>query len=365
MATKAPLVSDLPVPPGEFLAETLEALGLSQAEAARRMGRPVQALNEIVKAKKEITPETALQLERVLRVPAHVWLGLESAYRQALARRADTRRLAKEVSLVAVFPYAAMVKLGWISGARDGIGRVVSLLQFFGVSSLSRAPAMAAQAAYRVGAPRRSQARPSEHALGAWLRRGELEAMRIETRLFDEERLGKTLPELRRLTTETSDDWAQLLQERLATCGVALVLVPHLPATRAHGAARWLSSRKALVQMSIRGRWADIFWFSLFHELGHVLLHGRKETFIEWADGARSRQEAEADAFARDVLIPSEVFDCFVRQNPRPSAGSVETFARQVGIDPGIVVGRLHHDGRLPHSHLNHLRRQLTLVGER
>ena len=87
--TAAPrLHSDMPIPPGEFLREHLDETGMSQAELARRLGRPRQAVNEIIRGKKAITAETALQLERVLSTPAHIWLGLELEYRLVLARNA-------------------------------------------------------------------------------------------------------------------------------------------------------------------------------------------------------------------------------------------------------------------------------------
>src|SRR3990170_182510 len=104
MATKEQVVSDLPIPPGEFLAETLETLNLTQTELARRMDRPVQAINEIVRGTKEITPETAIQLERVLGIPAHIWLGLETEYQHTKARLEDRRRLQAEAKLADRFP---------------------------------------------------------------------------------------------------------------------------------------------------------------------------------------------------------------------------------------------------------------------
>jgi HTH-type transcriptional regulator/antitoxin HigA len=111
--------------------------------------------------------------------------------------------------------------------------------------------------------------------------------------------------------------------------------------------------------MSLRGRWADIFWFSLFHELGHLLLHGRTPLFVEWDDDAHDARENQADVFARDHLISPKEWAAFLGAHRRPSTDAIEAFARRVGIAPGIVVGRLHHEERLPHSDLNGLRRQL------
>jgi HTH-type transcriptional regulator/antitoxin HigA len=92
MATSARAWPDIAIPPGELLAETLEALGLTQADLARRAGRPAQAINEIIRGTAEITPETARQLEGALGVPAHVWTRLEGDYRHNQARL-ETRRV--------------------------------------------------------------------------------------------------------------------------------------------------------------------------------------------------------------------------------------------------------------------------------
>src|SRR5262245_57087475 len=130
MATEPKIFSDLPIPPGELLSETLESLNLSQAEVARRMDRPVQAINEIARGTKEITPETAIQLERVLGVPSHIWLGLETEYQHARARREDRKRLEGEVDRTKNFPCAALERLGWIPKTRDPVKRAEHLLSF-------------------------------------------------------------------------------------------------------------------------------------------------------------------------------------------------------------------------------------------
>jgi HTH-type transcriptional regulator / antitoxin HigA len=344
------LVSDLAVPPGELLIETLEKLNLTQAELSRRMGRPAQAINEIVRGTKEITAETAIQLERVLGVPAHIWLGLEAEYQHAKARLEDRARLQAEAELASRFPCADLVKLGWMRKATNATERVSHLLEYFGVGSLH--VLREAAASYRVS--RSYMAQPE--ALAAWLRKGDVEAQKISTRPFSEQRLRGFLPELRGMTVKTSDGFEQRIKAGLADCGVALVLLPHLRKTHAHGATRWLTSDKALIQLSLRGKKADIFWFTLFHEIGHLLLHGRRDVFIEQDDRGKSLAEDEADAFARDELIAPDAFREFVRASPRPSRSEVVRFGQKQGVAPGIVVGRLQHEGCVPHSELNELR---------
>ena len=346
------LVSDLPIPPGELLEETLDTAGLSQAELARRMGRPVQAINEIVRGAKEITAETAIQLERVLRVPAHIWLGLEAEYQHTKARLEDRKRLQAEAGLARRFPCRAMRRLGWLKRTMDSVGEVEALLDFFGVSTLE-AVVDAEAAAYRL-----SKSRPAEpEALAAWLRKGVLSAQQVETSPFDEQRLRDLVPELRSMTRAEPAEFEPTVKRALASCGVALVLLPHLPKTSAHGAMRWLTQDKALIQLSLRGSWADIFWFTLFHELGHVLKHGRRAVFIEWSDGEhQDDHEREADQFAADALIPRKAYQAFLESKPILSAATVAAFADQQGVAPGIVVGRLQHERKLPYSVLNSVR---------
>lgn len=345
MATESMLVSDVPIPPGEYLSEVIGELGMNQTELAQRMGRPVQAISEIVSGAKAIVPETALQLERVTGVPAHVWTNLESQYRLILARRQDEKSIAAQVSLVADFPYRDLVRLGLVAGTRQPAQRVKELCRFFGVVSLRQIQTVDDYApAFRAGV-----GKTSGNALAAWLRMATLTAIQLETAPFDRKRLQAEIPDLRRLTLAEPARFQAELKQRLASLGIAFVIQPHLPKTCVHGATFWLTQDKAVIVMTIRGSWADVFWFSFFHELGHVLRHGKREVFLE--DGPYKKRKAdletEADAFARDVLIPPVEYSAFVAHGDY-SQTSITRFAEKIAIHPGIVTGRLQHDRVLP-----------------
>jgi HTH-type transcriptional regulator / antitoxin HigA len=358
MATEMRRSSDLAISPGELLAETLQALGLKQAELARRTGRPVQAINEIVKGTKEITPETALQFERVLGVPAHIWTRLEADYRQGVARLHDRKRIeGHEVPLARQFPYREMAAHGWVPDVKNWLDRTIALLQFFRVSSLAHARERELEAAWR----RSANVAASRHALRAWLMSGERDAEALQVAPFGRDVLAETIPELRSLTRETPSIFCPRMTKLLAGCGIAVVFVKHLPRTGVQGATQWVG-RKAVVQLSVRYKWADIFWFSLFHELGHLLLHQHKGVFVNPSSGEKSDREREADVFASDALIPQAKYKRFVAGRSVFLADHVESFAREIEIHPSIVVGRLQHDSLLPHSHLNDLRPRFDIV---
>jgi len=347
---------DVALLPGELLADELEARGMTQAELARRTGRPVQAINEIIKGKKEITPKTALELERVLGTPAYVWLNLERDYRFNKARLADLKRLSAQVENARKFPYREMANLGWVEDTRDPIERVRELLKYFGVARLS-AVTQVHSAAYRKSRTRNA----SPEALAAWLRKGEIDAADVKTKPFDAQKLKAALPRIREMTKWPPEEFQQPLCDVCAECGVALVFVPHLPKTHANGAVRWLTKDTALVQLSVLHRYDDIFWFSLFHELVHILRHGKRAVFIEGKGMKRTDEEREADRFAADTLIPPDAFEHLQMLEPY-SRVRVKAFARQIGVAPSIVVGRLQHEGLLSHRHLKDLRTKFAIT---
>ena len=348
MTTNNHHTSDLAIPPGEYLQEVIDDLGLSQTELAERMGRPVQAINEIIRGEKAITPETAIQLGDVTGVPCHIWNGLEAEYRLILAQQRDRERLASEATLVGEFPYPQIAKLGLLKPTRDLAERVMELRRFFGVASLYNLETVDDyQPAFRQG----KGGKASPHALIAWLRMAEIAAKAVECAAFKAGALKAALPEIRGLTREEPDVFLPMLRGLLAGCGVAFILLPHLPKTYAHGATFFLGDKAVLV-MSIRGAWADVFWFGLFHEIGHILLHSKRQRFLEndATDPALQRQEDEANDFACDALLPRQRFQAFVASGefgPRP----IQAFADDIGIAPGIVTGFLQHRRHVAYSY--------------
>jgi HTH-type transcriptional regulator/antitoxin HigA len=356
MATNQEIYSDLPIRPGEYLEEVIEDLGMSKDELAKRMNRPAPKLSAIFKGDKAITPDTALQLEKVVGVPAHVWTGLEAEYRLVLARRhrdQEQKRLKNESHLVERFRYADLAKLGVVAKKSRTTEKALELEKFFGVASLSTVLDLRRyKAAFRTG-----KGDISPEAVAAWLRMGEVQAQRLRCAPFHLKRLSNSLKDVRAMTLLLAEDFQESLRRLLMECGVALVLCPHLPGTYAHGATFWLGRQKAVAMMTLRYKWADIFWFSLFHELGHILLHNRQAVVLEGDDIDPEKKliEEEADRFAADTLIPPGDYKAFV-DNGRFFAQDIERFAAQMGISRGIVTGRLQKEGRIKPSWHNDLR---------
>ena len=349
--------ANAPVPPGETLLEVLQFLKMSQKELAERMGRPLKLVNEIVKGKSSITTETALQLERVFGKgkEATFWLQLEAGYQEALARESEREELSSETEVAKSYPYKEMVKNGWVEDAPTSLDQTHNILSFFGVNSFSNVveKRLFEPVAYRMS----TKKKVDNFALEAWLRQGTLDAQQIETATFSKDILETKIPLIRALNLEKPEVFAEKIKEHLAEAGVSFVVTRGLTNVPVNGAARWLSGDKAVIQLSLYGVKADKFWFSLFHEIGHILLHGKRFSSVD-LDGSKSLAdviEAEANEYSRNVLIPLASYRDFIRTNDFGEP-AITSFAREMGILPGIVVGRLQIEDKIPFNKSNHLK---------
>jgi len=344
-------------PPGDTIQDALEELGMSQVEFAERTGFSKKHVNGLIKGNVAITAETALKLESVLGAPAAFWLRREMEYRADLARKKMLDEASKHTDWLKEFPLADMAKFGWIRRhPRDKPRQVIELLHFFGVASVDAwsehvgklAPAFRASDKF---AKKRG-------AVLAWLRRAEVEAQALRLAPFDREALLGAIPKLRELTNEVDPQvFVPRMQEICARCGVAVVFVPAPKGCPASGATWWASPERAVLALSLRYKTNDHLWFAFFHELGHLLKHGKKLRFIEGngLDGLDADKEQEADTFASKALIPDPSI-LKELSSGAVSAAQVKSVAKRIGVAAGIVVGRLQHDGIIPYSHLNGLK---------
>jgi len=351
---------DYATPPGATLLEVLEDQGMSQAELARRTGLSTKHISQISTGRAPISIEVALKLERATGVPARVWNNLESRYREQLARTDEQKRLEQEIGLLDELPIASMVSRGLLTRRVPPTQRLREVFAFFGVTD-SRALRLTWKTT--LGDFRKSRSHDSdEWAVAVWLRLGEIEANGIDTNPYDSTQFLSTLEAVRSLTREPDpQSWHPHLVHMCAESGVVVSVVDEIPGARTHGAARWLTPNRALIQLSIRYKWSDIFWFTFFHEAKHVLDQAKRSIVLEakGPDSDRSDTEMAADRFAADFLIPPT----HARQLPAlQSESAVRSFASMLGIHPGIVVGRLQHDQLWPYSRGTALRERLQLA---
>jgi HTH-type transcriptional regulator/antitoxin HigA len=274
--TTYPYDPDYAVPPGRTLQETIDALGLDQRELAQRTGLSAKHVNQVIKGVASITPDTAIRLERVTGVPAHLWNKLEANYREQLARLAEKPHLERDLDWLETIPTKELVRRGKLAPHRDRVSLFETVLRFFGVANL---------AAWKEGwqspqfAFRKSQAFVGQTgALATWLRLCELAAAEVRCQPYSKSRFVEALKAIRELTSCDPERFVPAMVERCAAAGVALVLVPEIKGAPVSGAAKWLTARKAMIGLNLRGKSNDRFWFSFFHEAGHLLVDSKKQT---------------------------------------------------------------------------------------
>ena len=340
-------IPDYLVTPGEVLESYLEHAGLTQTSLAERTGLAKKTINEIIKAKSAITPETALLFERTLNRPAHFWSNLERQYKEDKIRLADKIQLEKHLDWLKHFPISKMVKLGWIEKSNIKIQQLESLLHFFAVASPEVWKNIWGRELH-VDFRKTESSNKNIGVISAWLRQGEIVAQTRNCAQFNKDKFKNSLKEIRNLTTEEPNIFIPKLEAICAACGVAIVFVPALSKLGIYGATRWFNN-KYIMQLSLYGKSNDQLWFTIFHEACHILKHSNRELFIE-GDRPENETEKEADIFAQDILIPPEKLKQFIALHYKPGIYEIEQFAKEIGIAPGIVVGRLQRDSVIPWS---------------
>lgn len=328
---------DFAVPPGETLKETMHSLEMTLRELSARTGLTQQTLIRIFNGKQIISYETANKLELVTNVPASFWNNLEAQYREQIARIKEKERLEADLEWLKNIPTQELILREYIKPREEDTSLLRDVLKFYGVSSVSawneiwENPKVAAKRSLCF------ETRPG--AASAWIRMGELEAQEIKCEPFNKHSFVDVLPEIRKLTVESTEVFLPIMKQLCAKAGVAFSLVREMKKVPWNGATKWLNPHKVMILLNIRGKGEDHFWFSFFHEAGHVLHDNKKDLLIN--DGTHDDvREVRADKFAAETLIPSRYNSVISQIRSRKQVLEV---AKELHISPGIVVGRYHH----------------------
>ncbi|CAO3428600.1 ImmA/IrrE family metallo-endopeptidase [Azospirillum argentinense] len=345
------------VPPGATIAAILSARSLSRERFAESLGESVELVHRLLLGLESVDSDLATRLSRCLGSSQAFWLAREAQYRSDSERIRGHETAIVRDSWVKQFPVRDMVALGWIPNVRSLTDAAVECLKFFGVPDVStwqtRYGGASSSAAFRMSA----SAKTSPGAVTVWLRWAELIADRTPCDHWDPDVFRMRLQEVRRLTWQKDPTtFLPILRRLCAEAGVAVVVARTPKGCPASGATRFLSPHKAMMVLSFRYRSDDQFWFTFFHEAGHILLHGPNALFLEDESEATTDEEIEANEFAEANLIPPS--RAAELQTLRLERDAILRFARSVGVAPGIIIGQLQHQKRVPPERLNWLKRR-------
>ncbi len=349
--------------PGQTLGRKIQELEMSVKEFAVRTSKPEKTIIAVLKGSSSITPDMAVAFENVTRIPAHFWMARQRKYDEAVAREKIEEKLKESISWAEMFPLSQMVKYGWIEKVKEKSEKVKGVLQFFALSSseawYNYYMNQQLKVAFRISLCTIKE----PYAISAWLRQGERQAEEVSLSIdFSEKLLREKLSEMKQLMANKPNNWHIILQNICASCGVKLIYTQSLSKAPINGATRWIAGKYPVIQMSGRHKRYDIFWFSFFHEIGHLLLHGKKEIFLENIDYDDKIQlkEQEADDFASKLVL-QKVEENEIIANKEYNQKTIKYYAEKFGTHHSIIVGRLQHNKIIPFNCDFHLLDKIDL----
>jgi len=357
MTKKYKLETNYAIHPGVTLREKLEELQITPKEFAIRTGKPIKTISNVLNGKSSITPEMSVQFEKVLNIPANFWMAKQANYNEYVAREKEKEELTEAIEWSKKFPYNDLAKLGYVAFTKDAKEKAKNLLSFFNISKSKAWEEIYINQQVPVFFRISLKESKNPHSLSAFLRIGEIEASKIVAPSFKKAKLREILKNLKDIMYKESENFLEKIKEYSLSAGVKIIFTPGLPNTAINGVVRWLNDNP-VIQITDRFKRYDIFWFSLFHEFGHILLHSnKKDIFLEEIENTKikSKEEVEADKFAEEFLLSHENYNKTIDElnslpdkNPSKILNIIKDYAKLFKTHKDIIIGRiLFHDKSL------------------
>ena len=339
------LSREMIIHPGDTLKEILEERDMSQKELSLRTGFSGKHISTVLNGENNISVSFAKKLEYALNIDAEFWMNLQNQYDKELIEFDELHSISeKEVSIFKslknIFSY--IVEKGFISDVKQKEQNILELRKFFNVSNLDSIPSIVSAGAFRA----QTSVNYDPYVLFAWLKICESLSEKIETEYVPQEKQIEKLlalcPKIKELSLLSQEKFIIELQNYFSSCGIAFVIIPAFEGAPVQGFIKTNQDGKTTIGMTFRQKRADIFWFTLFHEIGHFINGDSKQKFIDF-ESVENTRETKADNFAQKMLLDSSEYSQFVNEN-NISLKRIISFAESQNVAPSIVIGRLQHD---------------------
>lgn len=336
--------------PCETLNEKLEELGMSRKEFALRTGKPEKTIIAVLKGESSITSEMAILFENITRIPAHFWINKQARYNEYKARLKRKQDVENAEEWTKRFPYAEMAKNDWVPKTRILNEKTINLFEYFGVSTHEAWENLYMKSKLKVAAYASLIHTQEPEAISAWLRQGELQADQIEAPEFNKKEFQNVLPKIKTIMANHPIDFFSQLQDLCLQAGVKVFYTPKMPKAPISGSTRRIKDTP-VIQLTARYRQNDRFWFTFFHEAGHILLHGKKYISLENVNFSEADpvKEQEAHNFAEDWTFSKQEEEEVISAAPL-SQEDIINFAKKFNTHPAMIIGRLQHMELIPFS---------------
>ncbi len=348
--------------PGYYLKELIEEMQITQDEFAKRLGTTGKNLSELLNGKTKLSDELAMNLSIMLGTSVDVWLNLQKTYDKKIIEIEYNKRMDKEAETIPLIDYTFFVVNKFTQVGITTKDKAIELLKFLGITSFDSLK----RPNYLVKHRATINSTEEKHILNSniWVQTALNVSGNIKTDVYNSKKLKDHLQEIRSMTLQMPVDFLPRLEAIFSSCGIAFVILPYLKNSQIYGAVKWVDKDRVILILNDRGKSADTFWFSLFHEIGHVLQEKLTMLIIDSKDTnldeINKTLEDEADKFAQNILIPKEKYRNFIN-NGNYSRLAIIQFAIEIGIHPGIVVGRMQKEKYIEYKSLNNLKQKCTI----
>ena len=343
--------------PGYYIGEVIEDSGMTQVEFAKRLDITPKNLSELIHGKTSMSRKVAKNLAAMLGTSVEVWLELQKTFDAKLIEIDRLKAEETELFYLSKFRYSFFQTVGDLKPTKKKTEQLGELLSFLKVSSLKLLEDPDFIVQYRRTASNHEDA---VFISNLWVQTIYTLGAKQPTEKYTKKSLTEAIDKLRSFNHRNPGDVLDEMKAILARAGVALVVIPSLSRSGIFGATKWIGRDKAIVGLTDRRKSADTFWFSLFHELAHVLEYRTKQTYVLTEDSQADEIETQADDFAKDILIPNKSYDHWIKEKVF-TEDDVIAFAKASDVHPGILVGRLQKEGLIGYRHLNHLKMKFSL----
>lgn len=348
--------------PGYYISDIIDDMEITQDEFAKRCDLTAKNLSQIINGKAKITNEIAQKLSIMFGTSAEMWLNLQAKYEAKVAEIEIQKKIDEQKKIFVMLDYKYFVNNSLIQSKTKTEDKIIQLCEFFRISSLKQLIIPDLSANFRNSS--KTQEEKNIVNNNAWLETAIRIGQQKDVAEYDASKLKEYLSEIRKMTTQLPEQFVPRLNQIFSECGVIFIMLPKMKNANINGVVKWISNNKALLAINDRYAYADSFWFSLMHEIKHILQHKTSQVMISYENGIdelNEKLESEADEFARDFLIPKKEYDKFISASDF-SRIAICNFAEKISIHPGIVVGRLQKDRLIEYSFFKELKIKYKII---
>ena len=330
--------------PGEFIKDSLEAMEMTSKEFSMRTGISERTLSAVLNGNGNITFDIAFKLACFFDNSITFWTNLQTQYDMYLKSQAIQDDLQSDYKLFKKIK-SYLLEYGYIDESDSKDDAIYKTRKLVGVNKLTL---LTEKDSFVCLKEQHIQKENDSFVQNFWIALALNEARKMNGIPYDKNRLKAHIPEIRNMTVLPPKDFYPRLKDILIECGVSFVLLPYLSKSNIYGATKWFSDENVMLAVSNRSEKADLFWFTLFHEIAHLLMEHKRETLISF-NGAH---DEEADKLASEMLIRKQDWDEFIKKGIF-TVTSIKQFAKRINILPCIVLGRLQKEKLVPYGRLD------------